>query len=211
MGPFAGALAAISYVPYIIDILRHEPGTENLSSSWLNTGLYMSKNARPERFAWLIWSLAASMAFFSQLQLGLSASLWFTGANALGAILVFLLSLRYGYGGLMKRDLMGLLIIVAGAGTAIYTQNALYALLLAIAAEAVGSGLTIWKIFEHPNHETYPTWLLLLAASLLAVASVSKPSLAQLAYPLYAFLFTGAIVLSIFIGRRIRSRWANVE
>lgn len=211
IGILSGVLAVISYVPYIRDIVRRDVRNEDLSSSWLDSGLYMSKSAKPARSAWLIWTLAAIVAFLTQLQLGATFSLSLTAADALGSLVVFGLSFKYGYGGFMKRDLLGLLIVAASLVTWRITDDAFYGLTLSIAAMAVGAALTIWKTVEHPNHETYPAWILLWIASLLAAVSVGAFNIAQLAYPAYGFIFTGAILASIFLGRMKRARWANVE
>ncbi len=211
LGIFSGLLTAISYVPYIRDIVKREADGAGLSSTWLTTGLYISKSAKPARTAWFIWTLAATIAFFTQRQLGSSSSLWFTGADACGCAVVFLLSLKYGYGGFMKRDVFGLIIVAASVVAWRVMDAPFYALLLAIAAEAVSAALTIWKTIEHPNNETYPAWILQCIAGLLAVVSVGTLNASQVAYAGYEFLFTGAIMASIFFGRLHRSKWANVE
>ena len=88
LGLLSGFLSIIMYIPYLRDIFHH--------------------TTKPERASWLIWSVLGGIAFFSQFAKGATNSLWLTGAQTLGVFVVFILSLRYGVGGLVKRDIYAL-------------------------------------------------------------------------------------------------------
>jgi hypothetical protein len=182
IGLLAGGLSALSYVPYVRSIFNH--------------------GAKPERASWLIWSIGATLAVFSQHAEGASASLWFTILDVAGSYLVFVLSLWYGLGGFLRRDVITLLLL--GIGLVIWriTHNPIFALLMTMGIDASGAWLTIVKTLEHPESESYPAWLLLWTGSLLATVSVGKFNPAVLLFPVYMFFSTGAIVASIFVGRR---------
>ncbi len=180
-GYIAGILALISYAPYYRDILRGR--------------------ARPERATWLLWSVLAGIAFFSQLSKGAHQSLWFTGFDSAGAFVTLLLALKYGLGGLKKRDVVGLLIAALGLIVWHYTHNAIYALAITIGIDVIGVSLTVWKTLDHPDSETYTMWLLVSLAGALAAVSVGKFDATLIAYPLYICLANLAVVAAIFIGQ----------
>jgi hypothetical protein len=92
--------------PYIRDILR--------------------KTTIPERAPWFIWTVLGIISFFALLAEGATWSLFLIGAFVLGDLLIFGLSLKYGSGGLRKRDLVAL--VVSGIGLYIWylTQHAYF-------------------------------------------------------------------------------------
>ncbi|MEI6477506.1 MAG: hypothetical protein WCO52_00770 [bacterium] len=180
IGLIAGVLAAGSYYPYILDILH--------------------KKAKPERASWLIWSILVGIAFFAQLSEGATSSLWFSALDGLGALLVFLLSLKYGAGGLVRRDLNAL--IAAGIGLVIwyFTKEAVFALLITMGIDAIAASLTVMKTYEDPSTETYPMWLIVSLAGILAIISVGELDPILLAYPFYIFLANFSVAVSKYLG-----------
>lgn len=184
IGLLAGLLAIVSYLPYTKDILN--------------------KKVKPERASWLIWSILASIAFFSQLSKGARQSLWFTGLDSIGAFVTLALSIKFGLGSVKRRDVFAL--IFAGIGLIIwfFTHNAIYALLITMAVDVIGVTLTVWKTFEHPDTETYPMWLIICLASVLAIISVGKFNATLMVYPFYIFLANFAVVMAIYFGSKAK-------
>lgn len=182
VGVVSGVLAAVAYIPYIRDIFRGD--------------------AKPERASWFIWLVLACIAFFSQLAEGAHSSLWFTAFDSVGALVIFLLALRYGAGGFTRRDKAGLLI--AGIGLLLWyvTRHAAAALLMTIIVDASGAWLTVAKTYKNPRTETYAMWAMVAAAGVLAVISVGNMAPTLLAYPFYIFLANVAVVVAKFLGTR---------
>jgi hypothetical protein len=78
LGLLSGALSTAAFMPYIRDT-------------------YLGRT-QPERASWLIWSVLGTIAFLGQVSEGASSSLWLGGAQILGTIAVFLMSLSLGRG-----------------------------------------------------------------------------------------------------------------
>jgi hypothetical protein len=184
-GILSGIVSALSYPPYIFAILQ---GRE-----------------RPERISYLIWSLLAVVAFFSQLALGAHDSLWLPFVHSLGTTLVFVLSLRYGFGGLMKRDLLALLAVAAVLVIWYVTKQPALAVYLVIVIDALGAGLTLMKAYQLPKTEVRASWALSGLGGLLAIFAVGSATPELLAYPIYISVSSFAIILAIMLGRRRRS------
>jgi hypothetical protein len=180
IGVASGVLAAVAYVPYVRDIFKGD--------------------AKPERVSWFIWVVLACIAFFSQLAEGAHSSLWFTGLDSVGAVVIFLLALRYGAGGFTRRDKIGLL--TAGIGLLLWyvTRHAAIALLLTIIVDASGAWLTVAKTYKNPRTETYAMWAMVALAGVLAMISVGGMNPALLVYPFYIFLANIAVVFAKFAG-----------
>ena len=180
-GLFAGVLSLVMYIPYIRDIFR--------------------KTTKPERASWLIWSVLGGTAFFSQLAKGATDSLWLTGVQTLGVFLIFILSIRYGVGGLVRRDIVAL--VAAGAGLILWylTNEAAIALVFVIIIDAIGGALTVLKSYEDPGSETLITWLLSGTSGIFAALAVGSLNYILLAYPIYIVAINYAVVVAILLGK----------
>jgi hypothetical protein len=182
IGIISGLIAGVAYLPYVRDILKGD--------------------AKPERASWFIWVVLASIAFFSQLAQGATGSLWFTGLDSIGALIVFFLALKYGLGGFTRRDKVAL--VAAGVGLVLWylTRHAAIALLTTIIIDASGTALTVIKTYEDPSTETYTMWALVTVAGILAMISVGRFNLVLLIYPFYIFLANLVVVLAKFAGTK---------
>lgn len=180
-GYISGVLAILCYAPYIRDILKH--------------------TTQPERASWLIWMVLGIIAFFSQLSEGANNSLWVTGVETVGVSIVFLLALRFGVGGLSKRDIFALM--CAGIGLLLWylTSNASTALYIIIVIDAIGVVLTVIKAYNDPSSETFSTWLLAGLAGVFASLAVGKFDYVLLVYPVYLFLMNCTVCIAMIVGR----------
>ena len=191
-GIASGVLSTFAYIPYIIDTAR--------------------RRTRPQRAAWLIWSVLGSIAFVSQVYEGATSSLWFAGVQIAGTIIVFSLSIWVGRGNyLAKTDYLILLAALAGLILWYFTETAAYALAITISISLRGGLATAIKAYKDPKSETLITWVVSLIASACALLSVGKMDFIILAYPLYLFTLYFAFVVAILAGhaREKRTRFVN--
>jgi hypothetical protein len=172
-GLLSGILPMIGVIPYDRDIFK--------------------RKTKPHRGSFLIWSVLGGIAFFTQFAKGATWSLFLPGADTLATLSIFILSIRYGTGGLNKRDVGGLLLAALGLILWYFTKQPLTALLIAICVDAVGTILTIIKTWEDPRSETFSSWLLAALGGLFAALAVGRISFALLVYPVYIFVANGAV------------------
>lgn len=185
-GILAGVFSALCYPPYLYAIFKGQ--------------------AKPERASWLIWTVLTAMGFFSQMAVGATHALWLPGVQGIGVLIVFILSIKYGYGGLMRRDVLTL--IAAGITLLIwyFTKDAVIAVYLTVIIDGFGAWLTVIKSYEHPETETLITWLLSGIGGFFGLLAVQALDLSQLSYPFYIFLANFAVVFAILLGRRKQKR-----
>jgi hypothetical protein len=181
IGLLAGILAGVAIIPYVIDMLRGR--------------------ARPERATWFIWLVLALIAFGSQLAQGATNSLWLTGFDTVGVLVVFSLSTKYGVGGFTKRDSIALIAAAIGLLLWYVTRHAIIALGIVIAIDALGTSLTVVKTYHDPSSETYLMWLLVGVAGLMTMFAVGSFNIGLLVYPLYIFLANSAVILAMWAGK----------
>lgn len=180
LGVVAGVLSAVCYVPYIRDIFR---GT-----------------TKPERATWFIWSVLTLILLFAQLAKGATDSIWLTVVQSLGVVVIFFLSLKFGEGGLQRRDIIALIAAAIGLGVWFVTQEAAFALWLTIAIDFAGASLTILKAYEEPESETQITWFLSGLAGVFAALAVGSWSLNLLAFPVYVLIVNFTVFGAIRLG-----------
>lgn len=181
-GYLSGLMALMSFVPYVRDIFL--------------------KKTKPERISWLIWAILGSILFFSQLAKGASYSLIMTGVIALGDLFVFILALKYGFGGFLKRDVAALIGASIGLFLWYITKEAAIALFIAIFIDAMGVILTVIKSYEKPATETISAWAFGSIGGFLACVAVGSFNFILLALPLYICLASLAILIAIKLGFR---------
>lgn len=186
VGLAAGIISIFGYLPYIRDVIK--------------------KTTYPERASWLIWDVLTIIAFFSQLAKGAVASLWLPGLEICGLSIVLLLSIKFGTGGLTKKDYYSL--IAAGIGLILwyFTKEPAVALYIIIGIDSIGTVLAVQKAYEKPETETMSTWVLVSIAGILSTLSVGKLNIILLSYPFYIFIANAAIAIAIILGkvRKIR-------
>lgn len=180
-GYTSAVLSIVMIIPYVRDILRLE--------------------TKPERGSWFIWMVLGFIAFFSQLAKGATDSLWLTAGQTLAVLIIFVLSLKFGYGGLGKRDVQGLVGAAFGLMLWYLTREASYALIFVILVDSIGSFLTIIKSYKDPASETLITWLMSGTSAIFGMLAVGSLNLILLAYPLYLVVANYVIVGAILLGR----------
>ena len=181
-GHISAILSIIMIIPYVRDIFR--------------------KVTQPERASWLIWTVLGFIAFFSQWAKGATDSLWLTAGQTIAVLIVLLLSIKYGVGGLTKRDIKAL--VAAGLGLILWwvTSEPLYALLIVIGIDCIGSYLTMIKSYEEPESETLSTWVISGTSGIFGALAVGVLSPVLLAYPVYIVIANYTIVVALFLGKK---------
>ena len=159
---------------------------------------------KPQRATWFIWSVLGIIAFVSQANLGATWSLVFSGSDALGSILIFGLSIKYGVGGWARLDKIALIVAAVGVIVSFIAREPVIAILGVILADVSGTILTIRKTYGAPDTETTISWLLVGTGALTGVLAVGKFNIALLLYPGYLMLANYAIPCTQFIGRMVR-------
>jgi len=182
LGIMSGVIGIVAYPPYIRDMLR--------------------RTTKPERASWFIWTVLSGIALGSQLAEGAQWSIAMTLANTIGVTVIFLMSLKFGYGGLHRRDVISLALAAIGLVLWLFTKQPLIALLIVVAVDAAGAWLTVYKAYKDPGSETLVTWWLDCVSNLLGLLAVGSLSFSLMLYPAYLLVANGAVVTAIYLARR---------
>ena len=182
-GVAAGIIGLVGYAPYCRDIIKG--GT------------------KPDRVAWLIWTFEYTALFFAQVFEGASHSLWLIGLQLLGVIVVFLLSLRSGFGQFNRQAQLLLLGVLCTLLVWWVTKSGAFAILILLTIEAIGVALTVRKTFIHPESEALSLWVCVGIGGLLGVAAVGvNAALILYAYPVALTFMSTSVITASFLGIR---------
>jgi hypothetical protein len=163
------------------------------------------RTTKPERASWFIWTVLSGIALGSQIAEGAHWSIIMTLANTLGVTVIFFLSLKFGYGGLHRRDVISLVFAALGLMLWLFTRRPVIALLIVVAVDAIGAWLTIYKAYKNPKSETESTWILDSISNLLGLLAVGSLQFSLLLYPAYLLVANTSVVAAMRLGRRKES------
>lgn len=181
LGILAAVLGIAAGAPYVYGIVK--------------------KSVKPHRVSWAIWATLGIITLSSYVSSGARWSALLAFAAAFNNALIFLLSLKFGTGGSSARDRYCLAIGLLGIALWAITREAAFALVFAIAADAVGTIVTVEKAYKNPRSESALAWTTACAASLCGLLAVHVYTLAQTIYPTYAFV-GGFALAAVTITRR---------
>ena len=181
LGLLAAAVGIADTIPYVRDTLRGA--------------------TRPHRGTWFIWGVLAIVVCLSQQADGASWSLVMAAVQALLTTGIFLLSIRWGEGGMSATD--RLLIAIAGAGVAAWlvAGEPLVATVCVVVADILAAAMMVPKTYREPRSETLSTFVLASLGGALAAGAVGSLDASLLLYPVYYCLVNGAIALLIWVRR----------
>lgn len=185
IGQIAGVLAIIEVIPYIISIIRG--------------------HTKPERATFAIWSLVDIVTVTSYIAVGATTTIFVPIIFAATSILIFLLSLKFGMGGINKLDIVCLIISAVAILLWIATNDPFIALYGNLLAVSLGFIPTIKKSYYLPQTENTLSWGLSTTASVLNVCALTtlQPGIAIL--PIMGAIGSIIVIfLLLFPNRRLR-------
>ena len=153
--------------------------------------------ARPHRTTRFVLLLITSLTTASLFAQHNEVAIWLAGASTLQALLIFILSIKYGMGGWSKTDLLCLGIALVGIVLWQTTQNPVLALYAAILADFTGMVPAFIKTYRWPDTEIVSFYVLDVFAAAFSLLALSVWSPQEYSYPLYIMLVNLCMALLI--------------
>lgn len=153
-----------------------------------------AKPHRTTRFVLLLISCLATFSLFAQHD---RVAIWLAGASALQAIVIFVLSLKYGMGGWAKFDILCLIIAFIGIIAWQTTHQPILALYFAISADFIGMIPALIKTYKLPETEIWLFYLIDAIAAIFNLLALQSWAPQSYSYPIYIVLINVAMVILI--------------
>ncbi len=173
----SSVLAFIGPVIYTVSILRGR-----------------SKPHRTTRLVLFLISTLGTLSFFLVKDY---ANFWLFISYALGNLILFLLSIKYGMGGWSKSDIVCLLIALVGIIVWQISGNPLTALYASVIADFTGMIPALRKTYAHPETEIWPFYFCDILATLLIIVAHKHITFNELLYPLYLLVINATMIIFI--------------
>jgi hypothetical protein len=177
IGIFAGILASITFIPYIITTIQ--------------------KKTRPNRATWCIWAVVGVILCASYYSSGSINAIWVPASYAVGQVIIAVLALKYGEGTWSRFD--RLCMVGAGISLILWWQlkSPAIALTINIIIDIFGALPTLKKVYSEPETENCLAWSITLTASLCNIFAIDQWSFSNCAFPFYSLCINTTMVALI--------------
>ena len=178
-GKIAGIMVALSYIPYIVGILR--------------------RKTHPSRASWFIWASTNFLISGSYYLSGAKDTLWISLAFMFGSSVIAIMSIWFGEGGWELLD--RLCLVGAGLGIVLWfiLKNPQVVLFVSIFNIFLGMLPTFKKAHFNPQHESNLAWGMCFIGSIANIIAIDNISFSIATYPIVTFLEVGIIVFLLFL------------
>lgn len=174
VGWVAGAVSFLSFIPYILAILRGE--------------------TTPNRTTWFIWTVVSTISLLSYNASGADHTIWFPISDAVAPFIILILAIKHGEGGWTRLDQTCL--IMAGLSVFVwwFSGSAFIGLCMNLVADAIGAVPTVIKAYRRPASEDHIAWLIVFLATAMNLGAIEDwHSISIVVYPVYMFFNIGII------------------
>ncbi|MCE9644126.1 hypothetical protein K8Q93_02720 [Candidatus Parcubacteria bacterium] len=177
----AALIAIAGNLPYLLDILKGR--------------------VKPHPYTWLIWSIVSGTVFFGMLAKGAGIGALPAAVSEIFTILIFGLSLRFGFKGITRADTLFLIVALAGLIPWALTSDPTLSVVIAVAIDLVAFMPTLRKAWVHPSTETPLLYGSNVLRHTLALFSLQAYNIATTLHSIAMILANSAMV-GIMLGQR---------
>lgn len=177
----AALLAIAGNLPYLWDILKGR--------------------VQPHPYTWLVWTLVSGIVFFGQLAKGAGIGALPTAASEIFTLLIFLLSLKYGFKGITKTDMMFLAAALLGICLWILTNDPTVSVVIAVSIDLIAFIPTLRKTWKYPSTETPILYSANVLRHILALFSLQTYNIATTLHSI-AMICTNSLMTICILVRK---------
>ncbi|MGI8419257.1 MAG: hypothetical protein ACR2LN_01285 [Candidatus Levyibacteriota bacterium] len=184
MNTFFGILSFIlsfgATIPYVIDIIKGR--------------------ARPARSTRILFLLLMLVTLIVQSHEFTSGVLLLTAGELATQIVLFVLSIKYGMGGLARLDIICYGAFIISLTTYLLTRDAALSLTLLVLTDLIAFLPTIVKIWRDPTSDTWVFYVVGgMAAATASLLARNSNSYTELVFPAYIFITNTLAALPILL------------
>lgn len=177
----AALLAVVGNVPYIIQVLK---GT-----------------VKPHPYTWLVGTVVSCIIVFGQIAKGAGIGALPTAASEVFTLIIFLLSLRYGFKGIRRVDTIFLAVALFGIIPWLLTRDPTLSVIIAVTIDLIAFGPTIRKTWIRPKTEAPILYGMNVARHALALVSLEAYNIATTLHSI-AMIAVNTVMTGIILRRK---------
>ena len=151
---------------------------------------------KPNLAGWIIYTVAMAMIVLSSIVIGAWQAVWLAMAYIVGQSLVISLSFRTGYFAFSRFDYIALSISFLSVVLWISTNDPIYALVLNVLVDAMGTFAILHKLYLHSGTESTKAWTMASFVALLNIFAITSFDVSHALYPIY-LVFANALIAAL--------------
>lgn len=179
----ASILALIGNIPYLLDVLR--------------------KKVQPHPYTWFVWTLVSGIVFFGQVAKGAGVGAIPTFVAEIFTLIIFLLSLKYGFKNIQKIDTYFFILALLGIVPWILTKDPTVSVIVAVSIDLIAFVPTLRKTWRYPSTESSLLYSMNVLRHILTLFSLQNYNIATTLHSI-AMITTNSLMV-IFLTRKNKS------
>ncbi len=178
-----GAVIAIAgNIPYLLDVIK--------------------KRVEPHPYTWLVWTIVSGVTFFGALAKGAGVGVIPTGAAEIFTIIIFFLSLRYGFKNIRRIDTYFLIIALFGLIPWALTKDPTISVIIVVAIDLVAFIPTLRKTWKQPRTETPALYSMNVVRHILTLFSLQAYNIATMLHSIAMIVVNSCMTFMIILRKR---------
>lgn len=174
-----GAIVAIvGNIPYLLDVIK--------------------KRVEPHPYTWLVWTIVSGVTFFGALAKGAGVGVIPIGAAEVFTIIIFFLSLRYGFKNIRRIDTYFLVIALLGLIPWAMTKDPTISVIIVVGIDLVAFIPTLRKTWKKPRTETPILYGMNVLRHILTLFSLQAYNVATMLHSI-AMITVNSVMTTIII------------
>ena len=182
LAAIAALLSVVGNVPYVWSIFKGR--------------------VKPHAYTWFVWSIVSGITLFGQLAKGAGVGALPTLISELFTILIFLLSIRYGFDHAKKTDKIYLFVALGALIPWILTRDPTLSVVIAVGIDLTAFVPTLQKGWAEPRTENPILYAMNVARHILALFSLEAYNVATTLHSI-AMICANTVMTAILVRGRV--------
>ncbi len=175
-------IAIVGNIPYLIDVIK--------------------KRVEPHPYTWLVWTIVSGVTFFGALAKGAGVGAIPTGAAEIFTVIIFILSLKYGFRNIRRIDTYFLIIALLGLVPWALTKDPTISVIIVVTIDLVAFIPTLRKTWKKPKTETPVLYSMNVVRHILTLFSLQAYNIATMLHSIAMIIVNSFMTLMIIRGRK---------
>lgn len=176
----ASVFALVGNIPYLVNVLR--------------------KKVQPHPYTWFIWTLVSGTVFFGQVAKGAGIGAVPTFVAEVFTLIIFLLSLKYGFKNIQRIDTYFFIFALLGIIPWILTKDPTISVIVAVSIDLIAFVPTLRKTWKYPSTESSLLYSMNVLRHILTLFSLQAYNIATTLHSI-AMITTNTLMV-IFLARK---------
>lgn len=171
----AALLALVGNLPYLRDIL--------------------TKRVQPHAYTWFVWTLVTGITFTGQVAKGAGWGALPTAVSEIFTVIIFILSLKYGFKKASRSDTFFLIVALLGIIPWVLTKDPTMSVIIVVSIDLVAFIPTLRKAWDYPKTDTKLLYSMNVLRHSLALFSLQAYNIATMLHSIVMIVTNSLMTL----------------